>query len=148
MRRQAHITVRRVYDEPTREDGYRVLVDRVWPRGLSKDRARLDEWCKQIAPSTQLRQWYGHDPTLFDDFARRYRTELDDPERAQALAHLRDIAAHGPVALLTATKQIDISQAALLAQLLRAPAHRAPATDLPAVPQAAVQRPPPRTRDR
>ena len=81
MRRGTQIAVRRVYDEPGDEDGYRVLVDRVWPRGLSKDRARLDEWCKQVAPSTQLRQWYGHDPARFDDFVRRYRIELEESER-------------------------------------------------------------------
>ena len=125
MRHHAPITARRVYDEPGREDGYRVLVDRVWPRGLSKDRARLDEWCKQVAPSTQLRQWYGHDPTRFDDFVRRYRIELEHAEQAQALDHLREISAQQPVTLLTATKQLDISQATVLAQLLRAPARRA-----------------------
>jgi uncharacterized protein YeaO (DUF488 family) len=121
MPHHAPITARRVYDEPGRDDGYRVLVDRVWPRGLSKDRARLDEWCKQVAPSTQLRQWYGHDPTRFDDFVRRYRIELEHAEQAQALDRLREISAQQPVTLLTATKQLDISQAAVLAQLLRAP---------------------------
>jgi uncharacterized protein YeaO (DUF488 family) len=121
MPHHAPITARRVYDEPGRDDGYRVLVDRVWPRGMSKDRARLDEWCKQVAPSTQLRQWYGHDPTRFDDFVRRYRIELEHAEQAQALDRLREISAQQPVTLLTATKQLDISQAAVLAQLLRAP---------------------------
>lgn len=117
---EPRITVRRVYDPPGHDDGYRVLVDRVWPRGLSKDHAHLDEWCKQVAPSTQLRQWYGHDPARFDDFAGRYRAELDDAEHAEALAHLREVAAQRPVTLLTATKQTDISQAAVLAHLLRA----------------------------
>lgn len=120
MPREPRITVRRVYDPPGGDDGYRVLVDRVWPRGLRKDRVHLDEWCKQIAPSTELRQWYGHDPARFDDFAGRYRAELNDDEHAEALSHLREIATHRPVTLLTATKQIDISQAAVLARLLRA----------------------------
>jgi uncharacterized protein YeaO (DUF488 family) len=124
MRHQAPIMARRVYDEPGSEDGYRVLVDRVWPRGLSKDRARLDEWCKQVAPSTDLRRWYAHDPTRFDDFVRRYRTELEHGEQAQALDHLREISAQRSLTLLTATKQLDISQAAVLAQLLRAPTPR------------------------
>lgn len=109
--------VRRVYDEPA-EGEYRVLVDRVWPRGLSKDRAHIDEWCKQVAPSTALRQWYGHDPARYAEFARRYRAELDDPEPAAALAHLRELASDHPLTLLTATKQSDISQAAVLADLL------------------------------
>jgi uncharacterized protein YeaO (DUF488 family) len=118
MRRTAHVQVRRVYDEPEPGDGRRVLVDRVWPRGLSKDHAHLDEWCKQVAPSTGLRTWYGHDPERYQEFARRYRTELDEPERATALSHLRELAAAGPLTLLTATKRSDISQAAVLAEML------------------------------
>jgi DNA-3-methyladenine glycosylase len=69
--------IRRVYEPASDEDGYRVLVDRLWPRGVSKVAARLDEWDKDIAPSDDLRRWYGHDPALFDEFARRYRAELD-----------------------------------------------------------------------
>lgn len=113
------VRVRRVYDPPTQTDGMRILVDRVWPRGLRKDAAHLDEWCKQVAPSTQLRTWYAHDPERFPEFAHRYRTELDDPERAAALAHLRDVAKNRPVTLLTATTAVEISQAAVLADLLR-----------------------------
>jgi uncharacterized protein YeaO (DUF488 family) len=114
------VRVRRVYDEPRREDGTRVLVDRIWPRGLGKDEARLDEWCKQVAPSPELRRWYGHDPERFDEFGRRYREELAGPERAPALAHLRDLAAGGTLTLLTATRQAEISQAAVLAEVIRA----------------------------
>jgi len=113
------IRVGRVYDNPTAQAGRRVLVDRVWPRGLSKDRARVDEWCKQVAPSTGLRTWYGHDPVRFAEFTRRYRIELAEEERAAALAHLRELARHGTLILLTATKRADISQAAVLADLLR-----------------------------
>jgi uncharacterized protein YeaO (DUF488 family) len=69
--------LRRVYEAPADDDGYRVLVDRLWPRGLSRSRARLDEWAKDVAPSADLRRWYGHDPDKFDEFARRYRGELD-----------------------------------------------------------------------
>lgn len=112
------VHARRVYDPPMQTDGMRILVDRVWPRGLRKDAARLDEWCKQVAPSTQLRTWYAHEPDRFAEFARRYRAELDDPERAAALAHLHDVASRGPVTLLTATRTVDISQAAVLAGLL------------------------------
>jgi len=111
--------VRRIYDEPTRQDGTRVLVDRIWPRGMTKDRARLDEWCKQVAPSTELRTWYAHDPRRFAEFSRRYRTELAEPERSAALDHLRTLAGTGALTLLTATKQADISEAAVLADLLR-----------------------------
>jgi uncharacterized protein YeaO (DUF488 family) len=114
------VHVRRVYEDPERGDGARVLVDRIWPRGMSKERARLDEWCKQVAPSTELRKWYGHDPDRFEEFGHRYRAELkDDPERADALAHLRDLAADRPLTLLTATKDPAISEAQVLAGLLR-----------------------------
>lgn len=110
--------MRRAYDPPDPDDGQRVLVDRLWPRGLSKERARFDEWCKQAAPSTELRKWYGHDPGRYDEFARRYRAEFDDPERAAALAHLRDLATGGRLTLLTAAKRSDISEATVLAELL------------------------------
>ena len=90
-----NVRVRRIYDESTRQDGTRVLVDRIWPRGMSKDRARLDEWCKQITHSTELRTWYAHDPQRFAEFSRRYRTEL------------------------AATKQAEISEAAVPADLVR-----------------------------
>ncbi|MGH8823871.1 MAG: DUF488 domain-containing protein [Jiangellaceae bacterium] len=113
------VRVRRVYDEPSDEDGRRVLVDRIWPRGLTKARADLGEWCKEVAPSTALRQWYGHDPAKFEEFSRRYRAELEEPGRADALRHLRDLAARDPLTLLTATKRPDISEAAVLADLLR-----------------------------
>jgi uncharacterized protein YeaO (DUF488 family) len=74
---------------PTQTTGPGVLVDRVWPRGLTKDKARLDQWCKRVAPSTQLRKWYSHDPERFEEFDRRYGEELNDAERAPALEHLR-----------------------------------------------------------
>lgn len=89
MAGECGVRVRRIYDEPAPEDGARVLVDRVWPRGMTKQKAQLDEWCKQVAPSTDLRKWYGHQPERFEEFTRRYRDELTDPERAQAVLHLR-----------------------------------------------------------
>ena len=94
------------------------LVDRLWPRGLSKERAHLDDWCKDISPSNELRKWYGHDLDRYAEFARRYRAELGDPERAAALAHLRELANHGRLTLLTPTTRSDISEAAVLADLL------------------------------
>jgi uncharacterized protein YeaO (DUF488 family) len=110
--------VDRAYGEPTGRDGIRVLVDRLWPRGLTKDRAGLDEWCRQVAPSTDLRRWYGHDPELFPEFRRRYRAELAEGEQAEGLAHLRDLAARHPLTLLTASKDSAISEATVLAELI------------------------------
>ena len=122
MGKPHNVHVRRVYEDPAPGDGTRVLVDRIWPRGMTKERASLDEWCKQIAPSTELRTWYGHDPERFAEFTRRYQQELTEPERAEALAHLRGLAATSPLTLLTASKAADISEAAVLARLLRNPA--------------------------
>jgi uncharacterized protein YeaO (DUF488 family) len=116
----ANVRVRRAYEEPEPDDGTRVLVDRLWPRGLSKAKAALDQWCKNVAPSGELRTWYNHDPDRFQEFSRRYQQELQDPERAEALEQLRGLAAEGPLTLLTATKRADISEATVLAGLLQA----------------------------
>ncbi|MGH3257185.1 MAG: DUF488 domain-containing protein [Streptosporangiaceae bacterium] len=113
------VRARRVYEQAEPSDGRRVLVDRLWPRGLSKERAHLDEWLKAVAPSNELRRWYGHQPVKFAEFRRRYETELTEPERAEALGHLRDEARSGPVTLLTATKDLEHSEAEVLVQLLR-----------------------------
>ena len=117
------ITIRRIYDPPLETDGYRVLTDRLWPRGVSKERAHLDDWARNLAPSTELRQWYGHVPERFGEFRRRYLAELDEPERQAILAGLREVAACGPLTLLTATKDPAMSEAAVIAELLRPPAH-------------------------
>jgi uncharacterized protein YeaO (DUF488 family) len=119
---QPPIRIRRVYDQPEPADGARVLVDRIWPRGISKDAARLEEWAKDVAPSTELRRWYGHDPDRFEEFRRRYLAELDHPEPRAAVGRLRALAAGGPVTLLTATRDLRLSQAAVLADYLRSPA--------------------------
>lgn len=113
------VQVRRAYDEAERGDGKRVLVDRIWPRGLSKEKADFDEWCKQVAPSTDLRKWYNHDEERYAEFKVRYKAELKEPERAEVLEHLRALARHGNLSLITATKQAEISEAAVLADLLR-----------------------------
>ncbi|MGK5543763.1 DUF488 domain-containing protein [Streptomyces sp. URMC 127] len=118
MTRSRRVRVRRIYDPAEEADGSRVLVDRIWPRGLSKETAALDEWCKDVAPSTGLRKWYGHDPGLFEEFARRYRTELRDEPHAAAVRHLRELSLHGTLTLLTATKDRDISAAAVLREVL------------------------------
>ncbi|MET3922415.1 DUF488 family protein [Arthrobacter sp. UYEF20] len=113
------VKVGRVYVERVRGDGTRVLVDRIWPRGLSKEKADLDEWCKTVAPSTELRKWYAHDPERFEEFGRRYRRELEEPERAETLGHLRALARKTNLTLLTATKDAGISEAVVLADLIR-----------------------------
>lgn len=119
MAKKAEVQVRRVYDAPKRGDGNRVLVDRIWPRGLTKAKADLDEWCKDIAPSTELRKWYNHDPERFKEFVRRYHVELKQPERSDALDHLRKLKKDRALTLLTATKQPEISEAEVLAEMLR-----------------------------
>jgi len=108
------LRVARIYDEPGPADGRRILVDRLWPRGVSKERAKLDDWCKEVAPSDELRRWYGHDPVRFDEFAARYRAELATGDQAEALARLAATAKAGTVTLLTATKAPELSQAAVL----------------------------------
>ncbi|SDQ40263.1 Uncharacterized conserved protein YeaO, DUF488 family [Thermostaphylospora chromogena] len=113
------VRVRRVYDEAEPGDGTRVLVDRVWPRGLTKDAAGLDEWAKDVAPSTELRKWYGHDPEKFAEFRDRYLAELAEPARREAFDRLRDLARQGPVTILTATRDVSHSHAAVLTGLLR-----------------------------
>ncbi|HEU5333067.1 MAG TPA: DUF488 family protein [Actinocrinis sp.] len=113
------VKIARVYDDTPTRDGMRVLVDRVWPRGMKKEAAHLDQWAKNVAPSPQLRTWYGHDPAKFAEFRRRYTAELDEPERAEAFAALRKLAHTKPLLLLTATRDLEHSQAAVLAEKLR-----------------------------
>lgn len=118
MSTRLDVRLRRIYYDPTEDDGIRVLVDRRWPRGVSKARAAVDEWCREVAPSDALRTWYGHVPERYDEFVLRYLEELGEPERAAAVRHLADIAARGRLTLLTGTKRVDLSHAALLAQRL------------------------------
>jgi uncharacterized protein YeaO (DUF488 family) len=113
------VRARRVYEPSEQSDGKRVLVDRLWPRGLSKEKAHLDEWLKAVAPSDELRRWYGHQPDRFAEFKRRYEAELTEPERALALRQLCGAARSGPVTLLTATRDLEHSAAAVLAARLR-----------------------------
>ncbi|MFF4625158.1 DUF488 domain-containing protein [Nonomuraea jabiensis] len=112
------ITYRRIYEETSPKDGKRILVDRVWPRGMRKEDAHVDEWLRDVAPSTELRRWYGHEPGRFAEFRRRYLAELGDAGHRQAAGHLRDLADHDRLTLLTATRDLDHSQAAVLAEWL------------------------------
>lgn len=125
------IVTKRIYEPVDERDGYRVLIDRLWPRGVSKTAAHLDEWAKVIAPSAELRQWYGHDPAKWDEFQRRYAEELDNPESQAVLDALAKRARRGRVTLLYSTREAAISNAEALAHMLEArgarahtPAHR------------------------
>ncbi len=117
-RTRGAVDCRRIYEDASPSDGVRVLVDRVWPRGMRKEDAHVDEWLKDVAPSTELRRWYGHEPSRFPEFRRRYLAELREPDRRRAAEHLRDLAGHGGLTLLTATRDIGHSQAAVLAEWL------------------------------
>ena len=113
------VRIKRVYAPPAPEDGYRVLVDRLWPRGLAKEAAAVELWLKEIAPSTELRQWFGHDPARWPAFAERYRQELETSERAAALERLRRVERErGRVTLLFGARDAALTHAALLRDLL------------------------------
>ncbi|WP_341729547.1 DUF488 family protein [Brooklawnia sp.] len=109
--------LKRIYDEVEDDDGYRVLVDRLWPRGISKEHAALGEWCTDVAPSTELRTWYGHRPERFEEFAERYRIELQTSGQAAKFA--KRMADKPTVTLLVGAKQPELSQGAVLQELLR-----------------------------
>jgi uncharacterized protein YeaO (DUF488 family) len=112
------VRYRRIYDDPLPDDGRRVLVDRVWPRGIRRDDARFDVWLPEVAPSTELRRWYGHDPRRFAEFRRRYLDELREPGRLAARRQLADLGRRGRITLLTATRDLEHSHAAVLAHWL------------------------------
>jgi uncharacterized protein YeaO (DUF488 family) len=112
--------LRRIYDDVDPDDGRRVLVDRLWPRGIATDRARLDAWAKDVAPSTELRNWFHADPDeRFPEFAKRYDAELGGDAQQAAIAELRDAARHGPVTLLTAVKDPEDSYLSVLLKRLK-----------------------------
>jgi uncharacterized protein YeaO (DUF488 family) len=110
------IRLKRVYDPPAASDGLRVLVDRIWPRGLSKEKAAVDLWDRDVAPSTALRKWFNHDPHRWEEFQSRYRSELK--LRTEALANLRARCASGPVSLLFAAKDTKRNHAVVLRAIL------------------------------
>jgi uncharacterized protein YeaO (DUF488 family) len=112
------VVVRRVYDPPADDERARVLVDRLWPRGVKKQTDAFDEWTPAVAPSPELRRWYRHEPGRFDEFRRRYREELAEPERREAVERLVELARDAGVVLLTATRDPALSHAAVLAEVL------------------------------
>lgn len=111
------VRIKRVYDPPDKDDATRVLVDRLWPRGLRKERAAVTLWLKEIAPSAKLRKWFGHDPARWTEFSRRYRAELAQNE--EAVAHLAALSAHGRVTLLYGAHDTEHNHARVLAAYLR-----------------------------
>lgn len=116
--RKSTIQMKRVYDEPEPIDGTRVLVDRLWPRGLSKEQAKVDIWLKDIAPSNDLRKWFGHDPEKFAQFRQRYAQELASGTAQEALQKLRDMTEKGVVTLLYAAHNSEHSNAIVLRDIL------------------------------
>jgi uncharacterized protein YeaO (DUF488 family) len=111
------VRVKRVYDPADPDDGYRVLVDHVWPRGVSRDRARLGEWARELAPSDELRRWFSHEPERFPGFRARYRDELSS--RAEEIARLRARADEGPVTIVYAASDEQHNNGVVVAELLR-----------------------------
>ena len=112
------IEVKRAYVDPAAEDGYRVLVDRVWPRGRSKAVLALDEWAKELGPSTKLRQWFGHDPARWQVFRQRYLQELAAPEKRELLRAVLKNAGRHPLTLVYGAKDEEHNQAAVLRDVL------------------------------
>ena len=122
---EVHVEVVRVYDDPGRAaDEHRVLVYRLWPRGLKKTAVDFDEWVKDLAPSAELRRWYGHEPNRFGEFARRYRAELAGEPGALAVSRLAELAAGRRLVLLTATRDVERSGAAVLQTVVAPPRTR------------------------
>jgi uncharacterized protein YeaO (DUF488 family) len=110
------IRLKRAYDAASKDDGLRILVERLWPRGVSKQKARIDLWLKDLAPSTELRQWYGHDPARWPQFRKRYRAELKD--RAELLALLKCVAGDRTVTFVFASHDVERNSAVALRELL------------------------------
>jgi uncharacterized protein YeaO (DUF488 family) len=112
------IRLQRAYAEPQPDDGHRVLVDRVWPRGRTKTDLRLDAWARDLGPSTRLRKWFGHDPARWTEFQSRYREELSDPDRARELDELAAIARAGRVTIVYGARDPEHNQAQVIADEL------------------------------
>lgn len=112
------LSVKHVYDAASRDDGFRILTDRLWPRGLSKERAKADLWAKDVAPSTELRKWFGHDPEKWEEFKKRYRAEIHGNK--EAMDELRRVVSqHHNVTLLYGAKDSEHNQAVVLAETLK-----------------------------
>ena len=110
------VRIKRVYDDPAPDDGIRVLVDRIWPRGISKERAQIDHWLKEVSPSTGLRKWFGHDPRRWDEFRQRYRNEL--AENPAPFEELVELVRNGPVTLVYSARDEEHTQAIALREMV------------------------------
>jgi uncharacterized protein YeaO (DUF488 family) len=110
------VKLKRVYEAPAKDDGTRILVDRLWPRGLTKEKARVDLWLKEVAPSTELRKWFAHDPAKWTEFKTRYRAELK--QNHEQIALLKAAVAKGPATLLYGAKDQEHNEAIVLRELL------------------------------
>jgi uncharacterized protein YeaO (DUF488 family) len=111
-----NVKLKRAYEAPATDDGTRILVDRLWPRGVSKEHASIDQWMKDIAPSTQLRKWFGHDPARWDEFRRRYAKEVQ--QNADLLGQLRSLARQGPITLVYSARDEKHNDAVELRELI------------------------------
>jgi uncharacterized protein YeaO (DUF488 family) len=111
------VRAKRIYDEAAAGDGYRILTDHVWPRGVSRERAQLDEWARDLAPSDELRKWFDHVPEHFGEFRARYRDEL--AARGDRIAELRRVAERGPLTIVYAARDRECNNAVVLAELIR-----------------------------
>jgi len=118
------LRVKRVYEAPAPDDGTRILVDRLWPRGLAREKARVDLWLKELAPSTALRKWFDHDPGKWEEFKQRYRLELQ--QQPDALAHAIEAMGSGPVTLLFAARETRFNDAVALREFILAHGRRRP----------------------
>jgi uncharacterized protein YeaO (DUF488 family) len=116
MAKRATIRLKRAYEEPSKDDGTRILVERLWPRGVSKERAAIDLWLKEIAPGAELRRWYGHDPDKWEEFQRRYRAELAD--KGEVLDELKRRLKEGPITFVYAARDEDHNSALVLKEYL------------------------------
>ena len=119
------VLLRRAYEEPTPDDGYRVLVDRVWPRGRTRAQLRLDRWARDLAPSTELRRWFGHDTARWGEFRRRYRAELAQPLQSAILDELAELARFGRLTIVFGARDAEHSQARVIGDELAARRQRA-----------------------
>jgi uncharacterized protein YeaO (DUF488 family) len=111
----SNVRLQRAYDDPAPDDGHRVLVDRVWPRGRTKAELRLDAWARDLGPSAGLRKWFGHDAARWTEFQKRYRVELADPARARALDELAALARSGRVTIVYGARDRERNQARVIA---------------------------------
>lgn len=112
------VKIKRVYDKPSKDDGYRILIDRLWPRGLTKEEAKIDLWLKEIAPSTELRKWYNHDPKKWISFKEKYRKELKD--KGELLEQIKELEKeHKTVTLLYSSKEERLNNAIILLEFIK-----------------------------